>query len=272
MILVDGEPRDAVPADDRGLAYGDGCFETLRVERGVAPWLGRHHARLAATCAALGFDAPDRATLCAELARVAADAARAVVKVMVTRGSGGRGYAPPRPARPRRIVAAHPWPGHPVACWSEGVRVRWCATRLASSAPLPGAKHLGRLAQVLARAEAWEEGVAEGLMLDEHGAVVEGTASNLFAVLDGALVTPPITGAGVAGVARGWVLERAAALGASASERPLRPADLERASEMFLCNAVQGAWPVRELAGRRLAVGPVTARIRDALAAEGLGP
>lgn len=272
MILVDGEVRDGVPADDRGLAYGDGAFETLRVLGGVAPWLARHHARLAATCAALGFVAPESATLAADIARVAEGAPRAVVKVIVTRGSGRRGYAPPAVARPRRIVSTHPWPAHPAANWREGVRLRWCATRLSDQAPLPGAKHLGRLAQVLARAEWDDPSIAEGLMLDGTGGVVEGTASNLFAVVEDVLITPPITGAGVAGVARGWILERGASFDRGAVERRLMPADLARASELFVCNAVIGVWPVRELAGGIYPVGPVTTALRDALIAEGCGP
>lgn len=272
MILVDGDARGVVPADDRGLGYGDGAFETLRVARGTAPWLARHHARLAETCAALGFAAPDATTLAGEVAHVAAGVERAVVKVIVTRGSGGRGYAPPPAARPRRIVAAHPWPEHPAERWSHGIRVRTCRTRLARESPLPGAKHLGRLAQVLARAEWDDPTIAEGLMLDGAGGVVECTASNLFAVLDGALVTPPIEGAGVAGVARGWILDHAATLGGAAQVRRLAPADLARATELFVCNSIVGAWPVRELDGRTYQVGPRSARIRDALAAEGCGP
>lgn len=272
MTLVDGEARDAVPADDRGLAYGDGAFETLRAVRGIAPWLTRHHARLDATCAALGFAAPSLATLADEISRVAAGAERAVVKVIVTRGSGGRGYAPPRTTRPRRIVIAHPWPDHPAIHWRDGIRARYCGVRLAEDAPLAGAKHLARLTQVLARAEWDEPAIVEGLLLDRSGHVVEGTASNLFAVIDGALCTPPITGEGVAGVTRAWILERAAAFAGSATERRLTPADLAAAAELFVCNAVVGAWPLRELDGRAYTVGPVTTKVRDALAAEGCGP
>lgn len=272
MILVDGVAQDRVPADDRGLAYGDGCFETLRVAHGVAPWLARHHARLGATCAALGLEAPGAANLAAEVATVAAGAERAVVKVIVTRGSGGRGYALPASPRSRRIVLGAPWPDHPPSHGLVGVRVRWCATRLASVAPLAGAKHLGRLPQVLARAEWDDPAIVEGLMLDERGGVVEATASNLFAAIDGVLCTPPIEGNGVAGVARGWILEHAAALGAPVAERRLAPVDLARAAELFLCNAVRGIWPVRELDDRRWEVGPITTRIRGAFAAEGIGP
>lgn len=271
MILVDGDARGEVPADDRGLCYGDGAFETMRVAGGVAPWLARHHARLAATCAALGFDAPDAATLAGEIAHVAAGTDRVVAKVIVTRGSGGRGYAPPAMARPRRIVMAHPWPTHPAERWSDGIRVVTGRTRLAREAPLAGAKHLGRVAQVLARAETHDPAIAEVLLLDTAGAVVECTASNLFAVVDGALLTPPITGAGVAGIARAWILEHADAFG-GAAERPLVPADLARATELFVCNSIVGVWPVHELDGRAFSVGPRSVRIRDALVAEGCGP
>ena len=121
---------------------------------------------------------------------------------------------------------------------------------------LAGLKHLNRLEQVLARSE-WDDGAMdEGLMQDEHGLVISATQSNLFARLDGRWVTPRLDQCGVAGVMRRAFRHWQAGRGAPVDERELGMADVERASALVLTNALIGAWPVRELAGRLLAVDP----------------
>jgi 4-amino-4-deoxychorismate lyase len=174
---------------------------------------------------------------------------RAVLKLILTRGEGGRGYRPPSPAHPRRILRLTPWPDHPEGWRSAGVRVRYCQTRLGHQPLLAGLKHLNRLEQVLARSEWSETDVAEGLMLDIDGRVVEGTQTNLFALLDGRLVTPPLERCGVAGVVRRLVLESARALGLRLVEEVLDPARLATAEASFLTSSLVGIWPVREVAG-----------------------
>ena len=173
MTLVDGQAMEQLPVDDRGLQYGDGVFETMRAEGGRVALLDRHLARLATGCAALGFDPPPEVALCADVARlVAAERGRVVIKLIVTRGSGSRGYSGRAATAARRIAVTHPFPEWPTANWHAGVRIRTCATRLAIGGPLAGLKHLGRCEQVLARSE-WEgDDPAEGLMLDAEGSVV----------------------------------------------------------------------------------------------------
>lgn len=272
MIVVDGIEGGVLPADDRGLAYGDGAFETMRIERGGIPWLDRHLARLRTTCAALGFAPPADDLWRADTARIVDGVARGVAKLIVTRGSGGRGYATATAGRARRIALRQPWPEHPATRWSEGVCVRWCATRLAADAPLAGHKHLNRMVQVLARSEWDDPNLAEGLLQDSSGAVVEGTATNLFLVHDGTLVTPIIGGGAVAGLARAALLESAAELGLRTATRRVERTEVAEADELFICNSVVGVWPVRELDGRRVVVGTATRRAQEMLAAQGLGP
>lgn len=174
---------------------------------------------------------------------------RAVLKLILTRGEGGRGYRPPSPAHPRRILRLTPWPDYPEGWRSAGVRVRYCQTRLGHQPLLAGLKHLNRLEQVLARSEWSETDVAEGLMLDIDGRVVEGTQTNLFALLEGRLVTPPLERCGVAGVVRRLVLESARALGLRVVEEELDPARLATAETCFLTSSLVGIWPVTEVAG-----------------------
>ena len=100
-------------------------------------------------------------------------------------------------------------------------------------------------------------GCAEGVLCNAAGEVVEGIASNLFAVLDDTLITPPIGECGVDGLMRRWVLEAAGEAGIDTLIAPLRPADLERAREIFMTNALIGLWPVRRIGATELAPGPV---------------
>lgn len=264
-MLIDGQPADAVPADDRGLAYGDGLFETLYWDGARCPLWDRHLARMAEGAARLGIPMPAAGIWQADLRTAAPPAGRAVIKLMLTRGSGPRGYRPPQPATPRRLLSIAAYADTAGSLSASGVRLRRCTTRLALDPLLAGIKHLNRLPQVLARAEWSDDGIAEGLLLDRDERVVGGTHTNLFAVCDDRLVTPRLAQAGVAGIARGLLLEAGLAVEVEMTERLFATA-----REAFLTNAVIGLWPVREYEGRALHTGTHTARARAVLAAAGL--
>lgn len=255
-VLVNGAESATLAALDRGLQYGDGLFETIAVRGGRPRLLALHFDRLQDGCARLCMPPPQRSLLEREIATVI-PAAEAVVKVIVTRGGGGRGYRAPDTSAATRIVAAFPPHAHPAEYGRQGVRVRTCRTPVATSPALAGIKHLGRLEHVLARSEWRDETVAEGLMLDVEGRVVCGTQSNVFAVRGGELCTPRLDQSGVAGVMRRAVLQWAAGRCIVTRETELRPADLRTADEVFLTNALIGAWPVAEIDAHPLARGPL---------------
>jgi 4-amino-4-deoxychorismate lyase len=271
MIWVDGSEATGLPADDRGLHYGDGLFETMRVRDGVVPLLARHLARLSAGCQRLGLAAPSTAQLREEVTAAAMGQRDAVLKLVVTRGSGGRGYRAPTDAQARRVLSLHPAPSWPADLAAAGIRARTCATRLAIGGPLAGLKHLNRLEQVLARSEWQDETIPEGLMLDAEGSVVAGTMTNLFLIGDGALQTPRLDRCGVAGIARAMVLERAARLGIAVEDRRIARDALGTTTAAFVCNSVVGIWPLRELDGRACGSSPMIAALQAALRDEGLG-
>jgi 4-amino-4-deoxychorismate lyase len=264
-ILVNGRPATTIDVMDRGLHYSDGLFETIAIRGGRARLLAHHLERLASGCDRLGIARQDPQVVAREVAD-AAIAPDCVIKVIVTRGSGGRGYRPPRQAAPTRIVAAFPWTARPGHDLSDGIRLRTCETRLASQPALAGLKHLGRLEQVLARAEWDDEAIAEGLMLDEAGWLVCGTQSNLFASMGGELLTPGVDRCGVAGVMRRTVLEWAAREGIPVREARMQPGGLLTADEVFLTNALVGALPARELDGRALRRGTIAVEFNRWLA------
>jgi len=252
-VLVNGCPAGALDPLDRGLAYGDGLFETILVVDGRAPLWARHMARLGTGCARLGLPAPDPLQLATEMARATRGLARAAVRITLTCGSGPRGYARPSRVVPTRIVAAAPAPAVDAHGQRHGIRVRLCAVRLALQPLLAGIKHLNRLEQVLARAEWDDPRIGEGILLDAEGHVVSATAANLFLRRGGELATPPVDRCGVAGVARAEVL----AVRPDCLVRELETGDLMHADEVFLTSSLRGVVPVAGLGEREWPVGPV---------------
>jgi 4-amino-4-deoxychorismate lyase len=266
MMLVDGRPARTVSLADRGLNYGDGLFETMRLQDGVAPLLDRHLGRLEAGCERLGLPWPGGEQLRDDLRVVARDAAAAaVVKILLTRGDGARGYAPGPARAARRIVSVHPLPAGLNAPLTVGI----CRTRLGSSPTLAGIKHLGRLEQVLAAREAAAAGWDEGLMLDGAGEVAEGTRHHLFFLRGGRLFTPPGRGLAVAGIMRALMLEALDGLGLAGGEAPLRYDAVHEIEAMYLCNAVVGVRGVKRIDGRALDEPGLLPRLRAALASRG---
>ncbi len=262
-VLVNGEVRGTVDALDRGLQYGDGLFETIAVVNGRPRFLDWHLERLADGARRLAFPALDMDDLRREVTE-SSGAATSIVKLLLTRGTGPRGYRPPRDATPTRIVVS--LDGPLAAQPPQGARLGWCRTRLGRNPALAGIKHTNRLEQVLARAE-WDHGqMDEGLMQDEQGRLVSATQANVFARIGGRWTTPRLDACGVAGVMRRAFLEWLKGRGHPAEERTIAGTELSSASAMVLTNALIGAWGVRELAGRPLALDPDVAAFNEWLA------
>ncbi len=264
-FIVDGCERETVPASDRGLQYGDGLFETMAAEDGRIALLEDHLERLSHGADRLGLPIPDMGVIRGEVLSLLPVQGRAVIKLILTRGSGGRGYRQPEKIAVRRIVSQHPWPDYPETWASDGVAVRLCETRLANDPVLAGLKTLNRLHQVLARAEWDDPNIGEGLMMDSDDRVVCGTMSNLFLVRSGALVTPDLLCSGVAGVMRKQILKIAAQMDLKIRERAVSLDDLLQADEKFVSNSLIMIWPIRQLDGRVCATGPLTTRLQHAL-------
>ncbi|WP_237440364.1 aminodeoxychorismate lyase [Alcanivorax sp. DP30] len=238
-------------SSDRGLAYGDGLFETMRVAAdGSIPLLAWHLLRLGRGAQALGIPVPStaRLELAVEKAR-ASLAGEGLIKLMVTRGVGGRGYLPPADPTPSLL-----WQTGKLPVWNdrdrrEGIVMGLCSRPLQVD-PFAGHKHLNRLAQVQARAEVARQGWQEGLLLSARRQPLEATAMNLFARFEDGWWTPDLVAAntGVAGVMRDWLLDHLNTR-AEPVQCDLRPlSQLRHAQAVFLTNSVVGVLPVRKLA------------------------
>lgn len=255
-IFVGDRRVSAVPPDDRALAYGDGLFETMRVHRGEVPWWDAHWSRLDRGAARLRLALPRQSRVRSEAGQLF-DGRDGVLKLQLSRGGGGRGYAPPMASEPTWILSRHSMPPPGPA---EGLALRWCDTRMALQPALAGIKHCNRLEQVLARAEWQAPGAVdtdadEGLMRSTDGDVVCATAANLFVLHGERWRTPAVDRCGVAGVCRQWLLDRF-----GIEQARLSVADVETADAVVLANAVRGILPVARLGTRRWSPHP---RVRE---------
>lgn len=246
----------SIPANDRGLAYGDGVFETLRLSASAAPLRGLHKERMRQGAARLSIpfdgEAFDR-HLDAFIERKidsshVADQPSGVAKIILTRGSGGRGYAAPVTVTPRWIAQRSPFVARPARQRHDGMVLGLCREPVADLPSLAGLKHLNRLDQVLAQQQVSAAGWDEGMLLDQRGRPLELTGMNLFFRFANELFTPDLRNAGVAGVARQWCLQHASSYGVTCRQRNVSLLRLREADEVFACNSVAGILPVRKLA------------------------
>jgi 4-amino-4-deoxychorismate lyase len=206
-MLINGVPGNAISGQDRGLLYGDGVFRTMLVRNRSVQYWPEHYRKLQHDCQALGLECPAEPLLRDELALVIQQRRDATAKIIITRGESARGYAPPVTPKITRIISSGDVPEYPEANSKSGVKLHLCQLRLAHQPRLAGIKHLNRLENVLAAAEWNDPAIAEGLLLDQAGRVIEGTRTNLFCVRDGVLITPSLEQCGVAGVQRERVIE-----------------------------------------------------------------
>lgn len=278
-VCVNGEwlPAGAarVDAADRGLLYGYGLFETLRVKGGRPVLLERHLDRLFASAPVLGLTLPwDRDTLARLVAECAVrnGVAEGGVRLTVTAGPGPA-FAPGGTA-PGLVLTARRAPLYPEDACERGYRAVTAAVRRNHRSPLAGVKSLNYLDNLLARREAAARGADEALLLNVDGELAEGAATNLFFVRRGRLCTPEVACGALPGVARGRVLELArSAAGKDAGVVSVEagrygPEALVEADEAFLTNALMGVMPLVAVDGRPVGdgrPGPVTLLLRRIL-------
>ena len=268
MILINGERKEHVEISDRGFQYGDGLFETIEVKDGQAVFLEFHLERLQSGCSRLYIPFPGIALLSLEANQLCRQwasethSARAVLKIIITRGSGGRGYRQPDAIQATRVLSLHPFPDYPAIYPEQGIVVRFCTTRLGLNPALAGIKHLNRLEQVMARAEWNDPAIQEGLMLDVNGCVIEGTMTNLFYVKNNSLYTAVLAQSGIAGIMRRIIMMLSAEHGLPVIEHEFSKDELLSADEVFVSNSIIGVWPIKQIAATHFSIGPITKNIQ----------
>lgn len=272
QVWINGSRECTFDTADRGLAYGDGLFETMRFANGEIALFKLHKQRLLEGCRVLAIAGVERLLADAiapalQFLRSPSSAGRVYrVKVIVTRGTAGHGFRPDASVSAPTIIVRVT----PLAETTEntqGVSLWLCHWRLALTPLIAGIKHLNRLEYVMAAQELADQDLSlQGLLTDTNGSVIEALHHNVFIVKRGELLTPKITMCGVKGVMRRHIIEvMAPALDLHVIEKELRLDDLLNADEIFLSNSVQGIWPVTEFRGKHLPLGPITSQLQTSV-------
>jgi len=268
--LINGSFDQTISAVDRGFTYGDGVFRTMKIKDGQPISWPFHYQKLVADCAAIGIVCPSAELLMCDIQLLFPitefeDGQVQVVKIIITRGEGERGYAPPAVTIPTRVLIKSAMPSYADAHYTQGVRLHLCDTRLALQPKLAGIKHLNRLENILARMEWRDESVFDGLMLDQHGNVIECTMSNIFTRVGTKLYTPDLSQCGVAGITRQRILGLEALLGLTTHVATLSLPELLNADEVIICNSLYGAFQVTAIGNQTWKQQTLASTIRNIL-------
>lgn len=267
---VNGLSQNTVSVFDRGLAFGDGLFETIRINQGVAPLLELHLDRLLTSASILGIalsreQVLDDIALALSLSREQQDSDWRV-KYIVTRGESDSGYMPNPRNQPTRIMHMMPHDAGLVRLLQQqGIKACSVQWRLSQQPALAGLKHLNRLDQIKGRQELVDSDCFEGFMKDQSGNYIEGTMTNIFAVApDGELITPSLEMAGVSGVMRRLVMQELA----PALNKQCFEAEIHRMTdftEVFITNSMIGIVPVVAVDQTQYLIGSLTRQLQQQL-------
>lgn len=252
---VNGVEQTSIDIADRGLAYGDGIFTTAKIKNGQVVLLAKHIERLLLGCQKLKLVVPSERGLTSQLKSVAKIYNQAVLKVMITAGSGGRGYS--RIGLSENdiniIIIISDFPTHYEDLALQGINLGDSKQQIGISPMLAGLKHLNRLEQVLLRAELDARNEDDLVVTNYQGVVVEATCSNLFYWQEGQLCTPDLSVSGVNGIIRQEILTKYPETQICQTRLP----DLREANGMFICNSLMGIMPVKTYNNRRLVIDEV---------------
>jgi branched-chain amino acid aminotransferase len=273
--MIDGESfqehEAKISVFDRGFLYGDSVFETLRTYGGRPFAMTEHLQRLAWSAERVHIALPCAlSTLEDEVLRAlgAANQRESMIRIMITRGPGPLGLDPTLAERGTRVIIVATLSTAPDEVYRSGVGVVTYRTqRVADATDAAGAKIGNYLIAILAMRQAKTKGAVEALIIDAQDRVVEGTSSNLFAVVSGTLTTPPETTGILPGITRARVLALARELGIPFEARALTLPELVRADEIFISSTIREIFPVVRIDDEQIATGkpgPLTLRLLTA--------
>jgi branched-chain amino acid aminotransferase len=262
--MIDGQlvapERAVVSVFDRGFLYGDSVFEALRTHGGELRLLDAHLERLERSAARVFIPLPvPRSTLRREVeAAVAAHGSpESYVRLMLTRGTArSLGLDPELAENPCRVVLVTALKTPPPEVYEQGIAaITFRIERPSDATSVASAKIGNYLPSVLAMRKARASGAGEALLEDAAGNILEGSTSNVFAVVAGRLITPPETTAILPGITRARVIDVARAADIPVELRPLLRAELASVDEIFVTSSIREVVPIVELDGQPVGSG-----------------
>ncbi|AJJ01123.1 aminodeoxychorismate lyase [Yersinia pseudotuberculosis IP 32953] len=247
MFWINGVEQNLISASDRSVQFGDGCFTTARVSDGRVVWLDQHVLRLQRATERLLLPTVNWKILTKEMVEAASHTESGVLKVIISRGSGGRGYSGTACQHPTRIISLSGYPAHYSTWRDRGISLALSPVPLARNPLLAGIKHLNRLEQVLIRAHLEQTEAEEAVVLDTAGQLVECCAANLFWRKGNQVCTPDLSHSGVDGIMRQRIIACLAAhnMPVEIVVQPLNV--LADADEVIVCNALMPVLPVNKV-------------------------
>ena len=260
--MPDFQLQQDLDLQERGLHYGDGLFETLLKLDGEIHLWSHHYNRLRSGCQRLHIPLPEEQWLLQKINAETTGRDSVVIKLIVTRGTGGRGLELPEHNQASVFILSYPYTVIDDDALNLDITI--CQTRLPLNPNLAGIKHLNRLDYVLATIELGQIGnMDEALLCDTDGYLVEGIISNLFFCIHGEVYTPSLEFAGVEGIMRQQILEHLEGQGISVQIGRFSPDLLLKASECFLCNSVRGVRPIRSIDEVIFSSGTISQRLKQ---------
>ncbi|HGF0771022.1 TPA: aminodeoxychorismate lyase [Kluyvera georgiana] len=248
MFLINGVEQHTLAVNDRAAQFGDGCFTTARVVNGRVQMLAAHLGRLKQACQRLSLTFDEWARLEQEMQQLARQQFDGVLKAIISRGPGGRGYSASGCNSPTRIVSTAAAPAHYAEWKGRGVTLALSPVPLGRNPYLAGIKHLNRLEQVLIRSHLEQTNADEALVLDSDGWLTECCAANLFWRCGRDVYTPRLDQAGVNGIMRQFIIAQLAPTAYRVVEVNAPLSALEQADEVLICNALMPVIPVQRFA------------------------
>lgn len=265
LAIINGEFKDKISIFDRGLAYGDGFFETTawrfikrKKDCRVEFW-NRHLKRIKQTCQFLNIKISNFSQLEKDKKKILTKAhnigmVEGVLKIIITRGEGGRGYKYEKNMKPNIMFIVSNKTEYPSDFYSNGVKIKISKSPITINNSLAGFKHLNRLDSVLARSEWEDHDVFDSMFIDNYNNIIEGTMSNLFFIKENVLYTPSINICGIKGIMREVVIDKCCEFFDEIKICESSKDFFLEADSIFLTNSLIKILPVKQVESKKFVI------------------
>lgn len=245
QFLINGTFKKISPFD-RAFQYGDGIFRTFVVENKKVLHWKHHYQKIVEDCLALKIIPPKEKDLLIDIDTLFKSNKKSVGKFIISRGNSERGYKFSEDIVHNRFLIKTEMPIYPKEYFEQGVNLFVCKQKLSTSI-LSGVKHLNRLENIIARQEWKGDYYFDGILLDQHGHVIECISCNIFMRIGNTIYTPKIKQVGIKGVTRGLIIKTSIKLGFKIKETTFKLDKLLQSDEVLITNSLFGVLQVKEI-------------------------
>ncbi|SFD17569.1 aminodeoxychorismate lyase [Pseudoalteromonas denitrificans] len=240
--ILNNSPEQSIALNDRGLNYGDGFFTTAKVVNGQVVHWNFHKLRLIECQQRLGFPEFNFQDLECAIINFCSDQDLAVLKILITRGSGGRGYAQPLQQKPIQVLTLMPYPDNYQNLQLSGLELEISQIKLGLQPLLAGMKTLNRMEQVLIKQDIVKNQCHDALVLDLNNNVIETSIANVVCYAKGQWLTPKLDLAGIKGVYREYLMSKI-----HFDEVNISVSEFKNMDAVFCCNSLMGLVPIKSV-------------------------